>query len=73
MNRADLLRTLAVQLEWPDLQETTPLADEERWDSLAQVDVIMVLSDQGFAVSTDQLQTSAMIGDVLDLALKDPS
>ena len=73
MNRADLLRALAVQLEWPDLQETTPLADEERWDSLAQVDVIMVLSDQGFAVSADQLQTSATIGDVLDLALKDPS
>jgi acyl carrier protein len=71
VNRAELLRKLAAQLEWPDLAEATRLEDDPRWDSVAQLDVLMLLQrDHGVALSADQLQSSQTMGQVLDRALE---
>ena len=70
MTRAELLRKLATQLSWPDLQESTRLEDDARWDSVAQLDILMVLQrDLALSVSARQLQDSATMADVLDLVL----
>ncbi len=71
VNRAELLRRLATQLEWPDLQESTSLGDDPRWDSVAQLDVLMLLQrDLAIALSAEQLQSSQTMGQVLDRALE---
>jgi acyl carrier protein len=71
VTRGELLRKLAAQLEWPDLQESTSLGDDPRWDSVAQLDVLMLLQrDLSIAVSADQLQSSQTMGQVLDRALE---
>jgi acyl carrier protein len=74
MSRAELLKKLVAQLEWPDLQESTRLEDDPRWDSVAQLDILMLLQrDHSISVSAEQLQESSTMGDVLDLALANES
>ena len=46
LNEAEFLRGLGDRLAWPDLTAETQLAGDERWDSLAQVDVVMYVQDE---------------------------
>ena len=60
MTREEFLRTLRQRLDWPDLSEGTTLKGNEKWDSLAQVDVVMVVQEElGETLSTDALQKVA--------------
>jgi acyl carrier protein len=57
MTRDEFLRSLRQRLEWPDLGPGTTLRGSERWDSLAQVDVMMLVQEElGETVSTESLQ-----------------
>ena len=68
MTRTEFIAGLRRTLEWPELAEGTELADNERWDSLAQVDVVMFAQDElGQTLSTTDLQAARTLGDVLAL------
>ena len=68
MTRAEFVDGLRRTLEWPDLALDTVLKGNERWDSLAQVDVVMFAQDElGHTLSTTQLQSARTLGDVLTL------
>ena len=57
MNEQEFLRGLRDRLAWPDLGPDTQLSGDERWDSLAQVDVVMYVQDElGHTLSADELQ-----------------
>jgi acyl carrier protein len=57
LNEEEFLRGLRDRLAWPDLGPDTQLAGDERWDSLAQVDVVMYVQDElGETLATDELQ-----------------
>lgn len=68
MTRTEFIDGLRRTLEWPDLAEGTQLKGDERWDSLAQVDVVMFAQDElGETLSTTDLQAARTFGDVLGL------
>jgi acyl carrier protein len=68
MTRTEFTDGLRRTLEWPDLAEDTELKGNERWDSLAQVDVVMFAQDElGYTLSTGDLQAARTFGDVLRL------
>jgi len=68
MTRAEFIAGLRRQLEWPDLAEDTQIKGHEKWDSLAQVDVVMFTQDElGQTLSTAELQAARTLGDVLRL------
>ena len=57
LNEQEFLQGLRGRLAWPDLGPDTPLAGDERWDSLAQVDVVMYVQDElGETLAADELQ-----------------
>ena len=57
LNEQEFLRGLRDRLAWPDLGPDTQLAGDERWDSLAQVDVVMYVQDElGETLAADELQ-----------------
>ena len=57
MNEEQFLQGLRDRLAWPDLGPDTELAGDERWDSLAQVDVVMYVQDElGHTLAADELQ-----------------
>jgi acyl carrier protein len=57
VNEEQFLQGLRDRLAWPDLAPDTDLAGDERWDSLAQVDVVMYVQDElGHTLAADQLQ-----------------
>ena len=57
LNEQEFLQGLRDRLAWPDLGPDTQLAGDERWDSLAQVDVVMYVQDElGQTLATDELQ-----------------
>ena len=57
LNEEEFLRGLRDRLAWPDLGPDTRLAGDERWDSLAQVDVVMYVQDElGQTLAADELQ-----------------
>ena len=57
LNEQEFLRGLRDRLAWTDLTPDTRLAGDERWDSLAQVDVVMYVQDElGETLAADQLQ-----------------
>jgi acyl carrier protein len=71
VTRAELLKKLAVALSWPDLAEDTPLSDDPRWDSVAQLDVLVLLQKElGVSAGAEQLQEVTAAAGVLDLALR---
>jgi acyl carrier protein len=60
VTRDDFLRALRQRLDWPDLGPQTPLKGNEKWDSLAQVDVVMLAQEElGETLSADALQRVA--------------
>jgi acyl carrier protein len=68
MTRDDLLGALRRRLGWPDLQETTVLKGDEKWDSLAQVDVVMLVQEElGETISAEALQRVTTAEDLLAL------
>ena len=68
MTRGEFIAGLRRTLEWPDLSEDTQLKGNERWDSLAQVDVVMFSQDElGQTLSTTALQSARWLRDVLAL------
>ena len=68
MTRAEFVDGLRRTLEWPELTDATELKGNERWDSLAQVDVVMFAQDQlGYTLATGDLQSARTFGDVLRL------
>ena len=68
MTRTEFVAGLRRTLEWPELAEHTELKGSERWDSLAQVDVVMFAQDElGHTLSTTELQAARTLGDVLQL------
>ena len=57
MNEQEFLRGLRDRLAWPDLGPDTQLSGDERWDSLAQVDVVMYVQDElGQTLAAEELQ-----------------
>jgi acyl carrier protein len=57
VNEEQFLQGLRDRLAWPDLGLDTDLAGDERWDSLAQVDVVMYVQDElGHTLAADELQ-----------------
>ncbi|HUQ16431.1 MAG TPA: hypothetical protein VM070_01440 [Candidatus Saccharimonadales bacterium] len=68
MTRDEFIEGLRRQLEWPDLTESTEIKGHEKWDSLAQVDVVMFTQDElGQTLATAELQAARTMGDVLRL------
>ncbi len=68
MTRTEFIAGLRRTLEWPELAEDTELKGNERWDSLAQVDVVMFAQDElGQTLWTSELQDARTLGDVLQL------
>lgn len=68
MTRGEFVDGLRRTLEWPELADDTELKSNERWDSLAQVDVVMFAQDQlGYTLATGDLQSARTLGDVLRL------
>jgi acyl carrier protein len=68
LNEQEFLRALGDRLSWPDLAPDTQLAGDERWDSLAQVDVVMYVQDElGHTLETDELQRIAKARELVRL------
>lgn len=68
MNEEAFLRGLRDRLDWPDLTPDTDLAGDERWDSLAQVDVVMYVQDElGQTLAADELQRISNAGELVGL------
>ena len=68
MTRAEFIAGLRRTLEWPELADDTELKGNERWDSLAQVDVVMFAQDElGQTLSTTDLQAARTLSDVVRL------
>ena len=71
LNEQEFLQGLRARLDWPDLGPDTDLAGDDRWDSLAQVDVVMYVQDElGETLAADDLQKltrgSELVGLVRD-------
>lgn len=74
MNRQELLGSLRARLAWPDLNEGTVLKGNEKWDSLAQVDVVMLVQEElGKTISADALQRVTTANDLLTLVDGQPA
>jgi acyl carrier protein len=57
LNEEEFLQGLRARLAWPDLGPDTELAGDDRWDSLAQVDVVMYVQDElGHTLAADELE-----------------
>jgi len=68
MTRDEFLRSLRLSLDWPDLGEQTALKGNEKWDSLAQVDVVMLVQEElGETLSSEALQKVATGRELLGL------
>ena len=68
LNEQEFLRGLRDRLAWTDLTPDTRLAGDERWDSLAQVDVVMYVQDElGHTLAADQLERLSTAGELVGL------
>ena len=57
LNEQEFFQGLRARLDWPDLGPDTELVGDDRWDSLAQVDVVMYVQDElGQTLAADELQ-----------------
>jgi acyl carrier protein len=71
MNRDDFVRAIRQRLDWPDFSTETALKGNEKWDSLAQVDVVMLVQEElGETLSTEALQRVANGEELLALVRK---
>ena len=68
MKEREFLQGLGDRLAWPDLGPDTQLSGDERWDSLAQVDVVMYVQDElGHTLPSDELQNVTQARDLMGL------
>jgi acyl carrier protein len=68
LNEEELLQGLRARLDWPDLGPATELAGDDRWDSLAQVDVVMYVQDElGHTLAAEQLEKVTQVRDLVGL------
>ena len=68
MTRAEFLRDLRGALKWPELTEDTVLQGDQRWDSLGQIEVLMLVEDRlGATLEASALQDAGAVRDVLAL------
>jgi len=68
LNEQEFLRGLRDRLAWPDLGPDTQLAGDDRWDSLAQIDVVMYVQDElGETLAAEALQKVAKARDLFGL------
>ena len=68
LNEQEFLQGLRARLDWPDLGPDTDLAGDDRWDSLAQVDVVMYVQDElGQTLAADELQKVAKTRELVGL------
>jgi acyl carrier protein len=68
VNQAEFLQGLRDRLDWPELGPETDLAGNERWDSLAQVDVVMYVQDElGHTLAAEELQNVAKTRELVEL------
>ena len=68
LNEQEFLQGLRARLDWPDLGPDTDLAGDERWDSLAQVDIVMYVQDElGQTLAADELQRVAKARELVGL------
>lgn len=68
LNDQEFLRGLRDRLTWPDLGPDTQLAGDDRWDSLAHVDVVMYVQDElGQTLAADDLQKLTKGSELLGL------
>jgi acyl carrier protein len=68
VNEQEFMRGLRDRLAWPDLGPDTQLSSDERWDSLAQVDVVMYVQDElGQTLAADELQKVRRARDLVAL------
>jgi len=68
VNEREFLRGLRDRLAWPDLGPDTQLSGDERWDSLAQVDVVMYVQDElGQTLAADELQRVSTAAELVGL------
>ena len=68
LNEQEFLRGLRDRLAWPDLGPDTDLSGDDRWDSLAQVDVVMYVQDElGHTLAADELQNLTKASDLVEL------
>ena len=68
LNEQEFLQGLRARLNWPDLGPDTDLAGDERWDSLAQVDIVMYVQDElGQTLAADDLQKVAKARELVGL------
>ena len=68
LNEDEFLQGLRARLAWLDLGPDTELAGDERWDSLAQVDVVMYVQDElGHTLAADELQRVSNAGELVGL------
>jgi acyl carrier protein len=71
LNEAEFLQGLRDRLSWPDLGSDTQLSGDDRWDSLAQVDVVMYVQDElGHTLAADELQDLTRARDLVELLRK---
>jgi acyl carrier protein len=68
LNEEEFLRGLRDRLAWADLGSDTELSGDDRWDSLAQVDVVMYVQDElGHTLAADELQNLTKARDLVEL------
>jgi acyl carrier protein len=68
VNQEEFLQGLRDRLDWPELGPETDLAGNERWDSLAQVDVVMYVQDElGHTLAAEELQKMAKTRELVEL------
>ena len=68
LNEDEFLQGLRARLGWLDLGPDTELAGDERWDSLAQVDVVMYVQDElGATLAADKLERVTRARDLVGL------
>jgi len=68
VNEQEFLQGLRDRLAWPDLGPDTQLSGDERWDSLAQVDVVMYVQDElGQTLAADELEKVTQAGELVAL------
>ncbi len=68
LNEEEFLRGLRDRLAWSDLGPDTKLSGDDRWDSLAQVDVVMYVQDElGHTLAADELEKVTQARDLVGL------
>lgn len=70
MTRHELLGRLRDVMSWPDLTEETTLRGEPRRDSLAQIEVLVLIRDTfGNPVELAEVQDAGAVRDLMDLVV----